>query len=277
MKLLTLNTHSLVGEDNERRLAELVEAVAKELPEVIALQEVNQTAAAKPVTGKLRGYVQCEKGVTVRADNYVYRAVELLRKKGADYWWTWLPVKRGYDRYDEGVALLSRSRILETDVVQVSEIEDYDNWKTRRIVGARTEALPDEWFYSVHFGRWDDAEEPFRQQWIRTAIHMTKHDHAWLMGDFNAPALVTGEGYELMTRSYWQDSYTLAEKKDDGITVEDTIDGWSDKGAGGMRIDQIWCNKKAVVTSSEVIFNGKKYPVVSDHYGVMINYERSIV
>lgn len=279
MKLLTLNTHSLAEESYPQKLAAFAEAVAQELPEIIALQEVNQTAGAAAVAGALRGYFPCADNVVIKEDNHVMRAAELLREKGAEYHWTWLPIKKGYDKYDEGIALLSRSPILETEVVQVSETEDYNSWRTRRIVGIRTEALPDEWFFSVHFGWWEDSEEPFKQQWIRTAIHMTKYDHAWLMGDFNSPAEVRGEGYDLMKRSYWLDSYDLAESRDGGVTVNSAIDGWRGKKSGkdGMRIDQIWCNKNTVVTSSQVVFDGRAHPVVSDHYGVMINYERSIV
>ena len=276
MKLLTLNTHSLVGEEPDRRLEEFAAAIAKERPEVIALQEVNQTSSAAAVADAILGYFPCGDNVVIKQDNYVLRAAELLREKGAEYHWTWLPVKRGYDRFDEGIAVMSRSPILETEALLISDTADFDNWKTRKIVGVRTEALPDEWFFSVHFGRWDDAEEPFRQQWIRTVTHMTKYEHAWIMGDLNAPADVRGEGYDLMLRSYWQDSYMLAESRDGGVTVPSAIDGWRDRNSG-MRIDGIWCNKNAVVTSSQTVFNGEMYPVVSDHFGVMINYERSIV
>ena len=68
----------------------------------------------------------------------------------------------------------------------------------------------------------------------------------------------------------------MAENKDDGITVGQVIDGWHDKvdassaEAEGMRLDYIWCDKNIKVKTSNVICNGKKYEVVSDHYGVMI-------
>ena len=277
MKLLTLNTHSLAEESYPQKLMDFAAAIAREQPEIIALQEVNQTASAAVVSGELRGYTPCAENVTLREDNHVYRAAELLRAMGVEYCWTWLPLKRGYDKYDEGLALMSRSPILETEVLQVSGTGSYDDWRTRRLLGIRTENLPDEWFFSVHYGWWDDREEPFREQWIRTAKHMTKHDSVWLLGDFNSPAEVRGEGYDLVKRSYWHDSYDLAERKDSGITVSGAIDGWRGAGSGGMRIDQIWCNKMAVVTDSRVVFNGAEYPVVSDHCGVMINYERSII
>ncbi len=279
MRFLTLNTHSLVEENYPQKLLDFVDAIAGKQPEIIALQEVCQSIGAATVSGDLKGYVPCAEAAVIRSDNHVYRVAEMLRERGIGYHWTWLPLKKGYDKYDEGLALLSRSPILETEVVQVSSIDDYNNWKSRKIIGIRTEALPDEWFFSVHYGWWEDAEEPFKQQWIRTAKHMTRYDSVWLMGDFNSPAELRGEGYDLIKRSYWQDSYELAKVKDSGITVGRQIDGWHDKMsiADGVRIDQIWCNKMVVVTCSEVIFNGENYPVVSDHYGVMINYERSIV
>jgi len=37
-----------------------------------------------------------------------------------------------------------------------------------------------------------------------------------------------------------------------------------------MRLDYIWCNQKKEVISSRVMFNGMKEPVVSDHFGVLI-------
>lgn len=46
------------------------------------------------------------------------------------------------------------------------------------------------------------------------------------MGDFNSLDNVKGEGYELICNSGWKDTYVLAEEKDDGITVEEEIDGW---------------------------------------------------
>ncbi|MFR6514258.1 MAG: hypothetical protein ACLUP8_09480 [Ruminococcus sp.] len=46
------------------------------------------------------------------------------------------------------------------------------------------------------------------------------------MGDFNSLDNVKGEGYDLICNSGWKDTYVLAEEKDDGITVEEEIDGW---------------------------------------------------
>ena len=279
MKLLTLNTHSLVEDNYSTKLDAFVSAIAEQRPDIIALQEVNQTIAETQADVISEGYVPCVENIVIRKDNHVYKAAELLEGAGVKYYWTWLPLKKGYNKYDEGIALMSRSRIIETDVVRISETDDYNNWKTRKIIGIRTEAAPDEWFFSVHYGWWDDLDEPFQNQWQKTAEYMKKYSRVWLMGDFNSPAEVRNEGYDMINGGGWYDSYTLAKTRDNGITVGKVIDGWRDKvsGTDGMRIDQIWCSQKAEIASSEVIFNGANKPVVSDHYGVVAEYERSEV
>lgn len=279
MKLLTLNTHSLVEDNYSTKLDAFVSAIAEQRPDIIALQEVNQTIAETQADVISEGYVPCVENIVIRKDNHVYKAAELLEGAGVKYYWTWLPLKKGYNKYDEGIALMSRSRIIETDVVRISETDDYNNWKTRKIIGIRTEAAPDEWFFSVHYGWWDDLDEPFQNQWQKTAEYMKKYSRVWLMGDFNSPAEVRNEGYDMINSGGWYDSYTLARTRDNGITVGKVIDGWRDKvsGTDGMRIDQIWCSQKAEIASSEVIFNGANKPVVSDHYGVVAEYERSEV
>ena len=273
MKLLTLNTHSLVEENYEQKLRDFAEAVSKERPDIIALQEVNQTASEDAVPEcDLNGYFPADKNAVIRRDNHVYRLVRILAEKGIYYSWTWLPLKLGYDKYDEGIAVMRMSPIADVKAPLVSGINDYYNWKTRKLLGVCTKDAPDEWFYSVHFGWWNDPDEPFQNQWARTSQHMLCHSKVWLMGDFNSPAEVRDEGYDMIVRDCWHDSYMLAEHKDSGITVGHVIDGWRDKihSGTGMRIDHIWCSEKTDVKSSEVLFNRINYPVVSDHYGVMI-------
>lgn len=261
------------------KLIHFVEGILAEKPEIIALQEVNQSLDAQPVPEEeLAGYHPCRKDVVIRKDNHVWNVVKMLRLRGLEYQWTWLPLKKGYGKYDEGIALMSRSPINRTDILHVSNVDDYENWKTRKLLGVSVEGLWDEWFYSVHYGWWDDEEEPFGQQWKITDEYMERRNKVWLMGDFNNPDQIEAEGYDMIADCGWLDSYILAEKKDLGITVANVIDGWKEKltDTNGMRIDQIWCNRAEKVKSSKVVFNGKNYPIVSDHYGVLVELERSL-
>ena len=58
MKLLTLNTHSLQEENYPQKLEQFVETICQEKPDIIALQEVNQSINAPIAEQKLlKGYV----------------------------------------------------------------------------------------------------------------------------------------------------------------------------------------------------------------------------
>lgn len=275
MKLMTLNTHSLEEADYEEKLRRFVQGVLAEQPDVIALQEVNQRIAAPPAEGwLLTGCTPAQEAVPVRADNHAARAARLLREAGLAYHWTYLPVKLGYGRYDEGLALLSLNRrIARVETALLSRTDDYGSWKTRRALAMQVDGLSD-WFICVHMGWWADTQEPFSAQWQALNSFTSGKRQAgpvWLLGDFNAPAGVRGEGYDLITSSGWHDAFLCAQAHDDGVTVPGAIDGWRDGASpGGMRIDQIWCSQPQGIAASRVVFNGRSHPVVSDHFGVMI-------
>ena len=279
MKLMTLNTHSLVESDDQEKLRQFVQGVLTEMPDVIALQEVNQTIAA-PEAGEelLKGFVPAQEAVPVRVDNHAAHAARLLREAGVRCSWTYLPVKVGYGQYDEGLAMLCLNReITHVESFLISRTDDYASWRTRKVLGVQAQGLSD-WFYTVHMGWWRDGLEPFLAQWkVLNAFVTAKPRHApvWLMGDFNAPAEVRGEGYDKIAAAGWYDTFLRADERDDGVTVPGVIDGWrgdrTDAAAGGMRIDLIWCSLPERIASSRVVFNGKRHPVVSDHFGVMID------
>lgn len=62
MKIMTLNTHSLAEPEYESKLAAFAGSLVQIKPDIIALQEVNQSRSAPPAaSGWLResGYVPC--------------------------------------------------------------------------------------------------------------------------------------------------------------------------------------------------------------------------
>lgn len=279
MKIMTLNTHSLVEPDYESKLKLLAEVILAEQPDILAMQEVNQSADAR-LLGRveLPGYVRCGQCPRkIREDNHAARLAQLLMVGQSPYYWTWLPMKLGYDIYDEGLAVFSRRPIQETDAFRISTCDSYENWKTRWILGVRTDDPDAGWFYTVHMGWWKDEEEPFTGQWERLEDHLkaVKGGAApvWLMGDFNSQADVPGEGYSLVAESGWLDTWKLARQKDSGLTVAKEIDGWRDQKTDGMRIDYIWCDRRLPIESSQVFCNGENHPVVSDHFGVAVQVE----
>ena len=281
MKILTLNTHSLQEENYPRKLDDFVAGVLREKPELIAMQEVNQTMTAPPLDpALLEGQYPIPGAVTVRADNHAAQVALRLRQAGVPVSWVWLPIKIGYGRYDEGVAILSLGRpIHAVDTFPISKTTDYQNWRTRKVLGVRLEGLED-WFYTVHMGWWDDAAEPFIHQWkVLNSCIAAKRICApvWLVGDFNAPDCAQGESYDTIRTSGWLDTYTLATQRDSGITVPGVIDGWEDRVTDptGMRLDYIFTSQPRQILSSRVVFNGSCGSVISDHFGILIETKES--
>ena len=272
MKLLTLNTHSLIEENYPVKLQQFVDFILAEQLDVIALQEVNQSIHAQEI-GKipLPGYVPCSGNrVPLRTDNHALSVATMLRSRGLPYCWSWLPAKVGYEKYDEGMAIFSRKPIQNTDNLLISQSDNYAYWKTRRVLGVQVENA---WYYSIHMGWWNDQEEPFKDQWSILNAHARAKNNVWLLGDFNSDAAVAGEGYDLIRSSGWQDTYELAAIKDEGYTVAEPIDGWRDSQdpVNTRRIDYIWHDTPLPIADSKVVFNGVHSPQVSDHFGILLS------
>ena len=194
LRMLTLNTHSLMEEDNAFCLRTLADAIVRERVDVVALQEVNQSADAPAVETALlvsSNFVPCERETPIRTDNFALALARLLAAQDQRFYWTWAYAHRGYRVYEEGVALFSRTPITGLASCCVSTPQGRCR---RKIAGIRTQALASEgWFYSVHMGWWDDAEDPFAGQWERLNGLCAPNDRpAYLLGDFNSPARGSG-------------------------------------------------------------------------------------
>lgn len=269
LTLLTLNAHSLMEADNAMCLRTLAQAIVRERVDVVALQEVNQSKDA-PLADEQRlvqsRFVPCDEEKPVRCDNYALALARLLEAQDERFYWTWGFAHLGYRVYEEGVALLSRAPITGVRSACVSA----EGARCRRkIVGVRTQALQGEaWFYTAHMGWWKDEEDPFAAQWERL-LALCGDDPAYLMGDFNSPAHVRGEGYDLMTHAGFTDLYMRARSRDAGATVGGQIDGWRKGKVDPMRIDFAFSNRPGHTARSRVIFDGAFYPVISDHFGVL--------
>lgn len=268
MKILTCNTHSLMEEEYEAKLHQFVEVVAREQFDVIALQEVNQTQSAMVAKESQRlGFVEPEEKETIlREDNHILQVASQLRDKGLSYYWTWTPVKVGFEKYDEGIGILSRKKPEEVRCFYVSRSQQYNDWHSRKVIGVKIEGT---WFYSVHLGWWKEETESFLAQWQKLLANLPKNDKIYLMGDFNNPSQKKDEGYDTVLRSGFYDTYLLAGQKDEGNTVVKVIDGWRERESiEKMRIDFIFANEDTPVKSSKCFFNGENGPVISDHFGV---------
>ncbi|MEQ8153505.1 MAG: endonuclease/exonuclease/phosphatase family protein [Clostridiaceae bacterium] len=261
MKLLTLNSHSWMEENQKEKIKILAEAIKELDYDVVALQEVNQSLSKKLVWSN------------VREDNFSVLLLDELEKLGCSgYNMCWEFSHLCYGTYEEGISIITKHKILEEDISRfcISASRDISIPKTRRGIRISIEIegeMID--FYSCHMGWWNDQEESFKGQADKLLSTMNKDRLAFLMGDFNNDAFGRSEGYDYFIEKGMKDTYWMTKNRDDGMTVEGKIAGW-DLNRKSLRLDWILANKEVDVQYSKVVFNGKNKTVISDHYGVEI-------
>jgi len=262
MKLLTLNCHSWMEDYQKEKIKIIANTIKDKGYDVIALQEVNQSIERKYVFKN------------IKEDNFAFVLLKELESLGCmGYRMLWDFSHIGFDKYEEGLSILTKHKIEKTSSFFITKIHDQTFWKTRKIIGSTikiNKKLID--FYCCHLGWWNDEEEPFKYQADKLLSRMKKDRLTFLMGDFNNNAFIRGEGYDYLIEKGLYDTFSMARGKDKGITVKGKIDGWSSN-EQGLRLDLILSNKKVNIRYSQVIFNGDNKPVVSDHYGVEIETE----
>jgi maltose 6'-phosphate phosphatase len=262
MKLLTLNVHGWQEENQMEKLNDLARDIASERYDVIALQEVMQSIDA-PVVKE-----------SIKQDNYALVLIQLLKELGVhDYDFVWDMAHYGFVTYEEGLAILSRHPITSNKSFFVTELQDMNNWKTRKMVQATISFEEKELhFFSGHFGWWNDEIAPFKQQFDNLVKHVPSEGLSFLMGDLNNDANVRDEGFDYVKANGFYDTYEMAAEKDEGLTIAGSIAGWNNN-EDGRRIDYILSNKPLHVQRSAVRFDGKETPVVSDHAGVAVTIQ----
>lgn len=261
MKLLTINTHSIIEKDYEKKCGYFVDAITRIKPDIIAMQEVNQSKWAK--TADSNNFCG---DFSIKTDNHAMKMSKILEKCGLKYYYNWLGIKYGYKIFEEGLGVLSKTPLEECEPFLLTKSDNIDSWKTRKAQLIKTADLI---ICNVHMGWWEDKDEPFSEQFDRLNNKLSEmNELIFLMGDFNSPADENNQGYEKVVSTGWLDTYALADDKDDGFTVISKIDGWQN--ADKKRIDYIFTNRKIPVKSSKVIFNGKNEKIISDHFGVII-------
>ena len=258
MKLLTLNCHSWQEMYQMEKIKYLAKVIAEKQYDVVALQEVSQSIDSDILFDN------------IRIDNYAVILIDEIKKiSGYSYNLAWDFSHIGYDKYEEGLAILSRHNISEKESFYITDNKSKDFWKSRKIVKAVVEIdnKPIE-FYSCHLGWWNDCDESFRGQVDRLYEKIkAENKFSFLMGDFNNNAFVRSEGCDFIKNKGLLDTYEIAREKDSGVTVKEKIAGWDDN-TDDLRIDIIFTNKNIDVLESKVIFNGINKDVISDHFGV---------
>lgn len=258
MKLLTLNCHSWMEEEQLEKIRYLAEVIKEKQYDVIALQEVSQSINKNIIDGH------------IKEDNFVYLLNNELKKlQEFNYKYVWEFSHIGYDIYEEGLCILTRHKIEEVESFYVTKSNEKTFYKSRKVIKCSININNEKInFLSCHLGWWDDEDESFKYQADNL---MKKLDGlSFVMGDFNNNAMVRNEGYDYLLSKGLIDTYNIAIEKDSGITVPGEIAGWEGKNED-KRLDIIFTNQSLNVKKSNVVFNGMNKMVISDHYGVEID------
>lgn len=257
MRLLTLNCHSWMEEEQRSKIKYLAKVIKEKQFDVITLQEVSQSIESKFINKN------------IKEDNFVHLLNEELKKIGEDsYKYIWDFSHIGYDIYEEGLAILTKHNIEGYESFYITKSDDTSFYKSRKIIKANININKEKIsFFTCHLGWWGDTDEPFRNQ-VDNLISKI-NNKSFIMGDFNNDGFIKGEGYDYLLSKGLIDTYNLAIEKDCGITVEGEIAGWEGK-KENKRLDIIFTTEDIRVLKSNVIFNGKNKEVISDHYGVEI-------
>jgi maltose 6'-phosphate phosphatase len=185
----------------------------------------------------------------------------------------------GFDKYREGVAILSRHPLLESQSRYVSDTEDVFNIHARKVVMTAID-LPYMGrinIFSAHLSWWENG---FRQQFQRLrqwaeSLQTEDVNATLLCGDFNIT--VGSEGYrEVVEHSQYQDQYLIANGMglyDDMFRVNDAH--WQNYSTDEYRIDYIFMTQhsRLRVATARVLFTEWDYGQVSDHCGYLMIFE----
>lgn len=184
----------------------------------------------------------------------------------------------GFDKYREGVAILSRHPVVRQEAKYVSSSEDPYDIHARKVVMAQIR-IPFVGLvnaYSVHLSWLENGfEEQFKklQAWSG-ARHSGQVKATLLCGDFNVTACSTG--YRLITGSGELEDQYLAAASPAGAESNSRSDDpyWQQKLAEDYRIDYIFMNKPGSLhaVSGRIVFTDQDYGSVSDHNGYLMEF-----
>lgn len=280
MKVLTLNVHAWIEEEAYEKLEILAKVIKQRDYDIIALQEVNQSITGKVCSHPTYYHPRDDiHDVFIKEDNYALKLVDYLNELGCKYFWTWTASHIGYQRFDEGVAILSKEPISLSYGLLVSDEDSYESYLTRKTLIAKT-TVRDEAItvVNVHLSWWKDYlnVHAFKHEWDRLneCLQNYTEERLVVLGDFNNDAEIRDEGYDyiLYHSPFLEDTFVKAKNKTGEYTIERSIDGWAEN-KEGKRIDYIFVNQEMIVRTHRVLFDGIFTPVISDHYAIEAEIE----
>lgn len=243
VKLLSLNLHCLVEPDLAQKQQQIADFINDHNIDLITFQEVAQTQTLPLIQDHLK------------EDNYARTIHSKLIEK---YHLIYLPIKKAFNKYDEGLAILSKYPINVVATPVLSTINDYNNWKRRMALITHIEQL-NIYLTTTHLG-WTDEIERWESQLVRM-METIPFDHPHILtGDFNVTP--NSNEYNHLLQQGWYDLFTDTPLSNHPTHIDDM-----DIHSTTSKIDYILSNKPITLDHASIEFTSKR---VSDHYGLFV-------
>lgn len=261
LKILILNLHCYQEDNQDYKFSQIAKAINELNVDVVCLQEVAElwndgagdweSNSAKIIYDRL---------VT---PHHIYTD------------WSHL----GFDKYREGVAILSKFPLIKPDARYVSSSQDIYSIHSRKVVMAQIKVpyIGRVNVFSAHLSWWENGfAEQFKSlcEWAE-AKQSAQVSATLLCGDFNIAAGSTG--YHLVVDSHqYDDQYLSANSQGVFEKIFRASDPyWQNYLSDDYRIDYIFMDKTSElkVTSARVLFTEQDYGRVSDHCGYFMIFE----
>lgn len=260
--LLSLNLHTWQEPDQLAKFDRIADFIAANGVEIVCLQECAQNRDSALLADGM-----------LREDNAARLIQERLRARGMEYAMAWDWAHYGWDRWEEGIAVLSRLPMIDSESRWVSESRSRaDALGSRKVLRARIEVPgfgPVD-AYSAHLS-WASAGLPTQVTALLDWIDDTETGAAAVIvaGDFNDEP--GGVGYEAMRAAGFGDAFEAAPPDSPPTATGRAFvtTTWN------TRIDHIWTRPgtgRLAPVSTRIVFAGDGEPVVSDHYGILVRF-----
>ena len=261
LKVMILNLHCYQEDNQDHKFSQIAKAINELDTDIICLQEVAEL------------WNEGNGDWNTNSANIINN----LLKHPFHLYTDWS--HKGFDKYREGVAILSRYPLLKQDSRYVSNSQSADSIHSRKVVMAQVHVpyLGLINFFSAHLSWWDDGfAEQFKTLGNWAADNQTDDiTGTMLCGDFNITAGT--EGYTLVVSAHEYEDQFLAINDHDAFEKIFKVNDphWQDYLADDYRIDYIFMNKASdlQITSGKVLFTEQDYGRVSDHCGYFMTFE----
>ncbi len=261
LKLLILNLHCYQEENQDDKFSKIAKTIDELEIDIVCLQEVAEYWR----DGEGDWESNSAKIINDRLNKPFYLHSD----------WSHL----GFDKYREGVAILSRYPLSNHEASYVSDSHNIYDIHSRKVVTAQVYVpfIGSINIFSTHLSWLEDGfQQQFERlhQWAETN-HTDEIKATLLCGDFNITA--GSEGYELVVNSGNYEDQFLAVNEygvfEKIFKIND--EHWKDLLADDYRIDYVFMKKgsELQITSAKVIFTENDYGRVSDHCGYFMIFE----